>query len=137
MTKMENQQDAELEAELDVLLEIDGSRGQLKVTCDTAFTVIERELGRLGLDISVVPLGMDISDQQERTKTPYVLQRWCSKFKTFVDVTDKSQFKDGIRLTVSGLARPGSSSTPASNSEVQHKVVTLYTIVILYNYCLY
>ena len=136
MTKMENQQDAELEAEFDVLLEIDGSRRQLKVTFDIAFTVIERELRRLGLYINVVPLGMYISDQQERTKTPYVLQRWCSKFKTFIDVTDKSQFIDRIRLTVSGLARPGSSSIPASNSEVQHKVA-LYMIVILYNYCLY
>ena len=70
-------------------------------------------LGKMGKDISLLPLGVDIPDQEGRTKVPYVLQRWCSKFK------DKSQFTDGIHLTVSCVAYPGSSSASASSSEVK------------------
>ena len=123
---MENQQESQ-STELDILLEIDGSRRPLRVT---AFTAIERELGKMGKDISLLPLGVsDISDKVGRTKVPYVLQRWCSKFNTFIDVTDKSQFTDGNRLTVSPLACPISSSVSASSSEVKLFVLTYKSIL--------
>ena len=71
----------------------------------------------------------DISDKGGRTKVPYVLQQWCSKFNTFSDVTDKSQFTDGNRLTVSPLACPSSSSVSASSSEVKLSVLTYKSIL--------
>ncbi len=124
---MENQQDSQ-NVEFDVLLEIDGSRRQLKVTCDAAFTAIERELGKLGKDISLLPLGVGVSHQEGRTKTPFVLQRWYPKFQTFIDITDKSQFTDGIHLTVSGIAFPSSSSS-ASSGEVKLFCPGMYLVL--------
>lgn len=107
----------ESQEEFDILLEIDGSKRPLSVTRDSAFTAVERELGNLGKDISLLPLGVKVSDQKERSKPLYVLQRWCTKFMTFVDVTDKSDFQDGTRLMVSHLT---CSSTAVNNSEVHH-----------------
>ena len=89
------------EAEFDILFELDGSKRPLTVTSDTAFIAIEQEIGKLNKDISLLPLNERIADQTDRSKPLYVLQRWCSKFSTFVDVRNKEEFVDETRLTVS------------------------------------
>lgn len=124
---MESEEELESDGkEFDVLLEVDQSRRQLRVSCDSAFVTIERELGKLGKDISLLPVGGNVPDPECRTKIPYVIQRWCTKFKVFVDVTDESQFSDGDRLRVTSLSlgpdRPSSSST--SSSEVSWNIST-------------
>ena len=108
--------------EFDVLLEMDGSKRHLTVTCDTALTVVERELGNFDKDISILPLGERIADQTDRSKPVYVLQRWSSKFMTYIDVTDKTEFTDGTRLTVSLLSRENHTSSSCS-SEVLYMYI--------------
>ena len=71
------------------------------MTQQTAFIAVEREIGMLNKDISILPIGERVADQTARSKPVYVLQRWCTKFMTFVDVRDKAEITDGTRLTVS------------------------------------
>ena len=114
--------------EFDVLLEMDGSKRHLTVTCDTALTVVERELGNFDKDISILPLGERIADQTDRSKPVYVLQRWSSKFMTYIDVTDKTEFTDGTRLTVSLLSRENHlDSSSSCSSEVLYMYIVQYS----------
>lgn len=100
-------------ADFDVLLEIDGSKRVLRVNADTVLVSVESELGKLGKDISLLPLGAGKEELEGRTKPTYVLQRWVTRFESFVDVTDKSQVCDGDRLTVTRV-----SSGSAASSQV-------------------
>ena len=77
--------------DFDVLLEIDGSKRILRLNADTLLVSVESELGKLGKDIALLPLGAGKEEVEERTKPTYVLQRWAARFESFVDVTDKSQ----------------------------------------------
>ena len=102
--------------EFDVLLEIEGSRRVLRVSKETAMLTIEKELGKLDKDIFLLPLG---SQHQQVC----VLQRWCSKFHTYVDVTNQDEFEDGLRLTVTNTSTSTASKSPVQTNKVYVMII--------------
>ena len=98
--------------EFDVLLEVDGYKRQLRVSIYSAFSSIERELDKLKKDVSLLQIGAAIPTPEGKINL-YVLQRYCNKFETFVDVTDERQLRDGDRLTITCLSPSGSAGSTA------------------------
>ena len=95
-------------SKIELLLEVGASRRIIKATRDNLVLVLERELGNVGLDgiLALLP-----STSENTPKTIFVLQRWTDCWYTFVDVTDKSQLKDGDKLTL--VCKPNSDSSSA------------------------
>ena len=107
----------EMEAALEVvvLLEIGSSRKELFMDRNHLVFTIEEELGKLGKDGILAYFSCE-RGHQSTTKDVYILQRWATRWETYVDVTDIEQVKDGDRLTVipqenSAVVNLASSST--------------------------
>lgn len=107
-----------VEDEFDVLLEVDGFKRQLRVSTTSTFSTVEMELRKLGRKVYLLRIGSALSELDNKTKNVCVLQRYCPKFGTFVDVTDETQFRDGDRLTVTELTSASNASTSASCNKV-------------------
>ena len=79
---------------MEVLLEYEGSRRQLRVNENTfLINSVNEELRKIGARRTVELAGLDGSGR-------YLLQRWSSKWRAFVDVTELGEVVDGDRLTV-------------------------------------
>ena len=106
-----------------MLFEVDGSRKILSVSNGTLVYEIEKEIEQLGKN-GVLAYFSCVRGEQPSHKNVFILQRWNSKWKVFVDVTDVDQVVDGDRLTITSqvVESPGSSSvmTETSSSDIKH-----------------
>ena len=85
--------------DMEVLLEINGSRKVLCVSRNEIVYTLENEIGLLGID-GVLAYFSCIRGQSAGAKKVYILQKWSDKWNSFIDVTDTDQIVDGDRLTV-------------------------------------
>ena len=87
-----------------MLLKLEGSRKQLRGCKEDLPFAIERELGKWGKDACLLPLsasGTDsVSGSATSGKQRFILQRWSSKWSTYVDVSSLSELESGDKLTV-------------------------------------
>jgi len=85
--------------QMEVLLEINMPRKELRDSKGELVYVVEREMGSLGMD-GVLAYFSCPHGKRFGIKTLYLLQRWPQKWNSFVDVTDVDQVVDGDRLTI-------------------------------------
>ena len=88
----------ELEAPITVLFEFDGLKMELSLCRATLSSYIETELHNMGLKESVV--GLSMSREATEGKKHYLLQRWCKKWDSFINIDNVLQVYDGDRVTV-------------------------------------
>ena len=79
---------------MEVLFEVDGSRKTLSVSNGTLVYEIEKEIKQLGKN-GVLAYFSCVRGKQPPHKNVFILQRWNSTWKGFVDVTDVDQVVDG------------------------------------------
>ena len=100
----QNENESQRESQVIVaLLEFGSSKQQLKLKdCSFATIVVEIEkaLGTLGADISVLCAGKSPTG----SKDTYILQIWSNRWNSFVDMSKDDIIRDGDRLTVSRIA---------------------------------
>ena len=87
--------DEENEQAVEVLFEFGGSRKELFLRPSTACERIQEEIRCLGYTKAVVNLSVLCSKEDD-----FLLQRWCKKWDTFVDVECVEQIVNKDRLTV-------------------------------------
>ena len=108
---------------MEVLFEVDSSRKILSVSNGTLVHEIEKEIEQLGKN-GVLAYFSCVWGEQPPHKNVFILQRWNSKWKVFVDVTDVDQVVDGDRLTITSQVTesPSNSSmvTEFSSSDIKH-----------------
>ena len=95
-----------------VLLEYKGCKREINIAnVPSACEAVARELKKLGKDalvaISRGECSSSTSTAREDGRPVYVLQKWSSKWDTYVDVADVGEINAGDRLTV--VAKPTGS----------------------------
>lgn len=93
---------------MEVLFEFRGSRRHITVAGSGAVTeIVAQELRRLGRrNAQVFAASADLSEVRGPA---YLLQVWCPKWESFVDVRDVRDVEDGDRLAVAALPKPPSA----------------------------
>lgn len=89
------QEENEREGYVEILFEYKGSRKILYLRPSGVCERIQEELRCMGLTHAVVMLSV----LPEETDC-YFLQRWCAKWKAYVDVDSTEQVVEGDRLSV-------------------------------------
>ena len=84
-------------ATMDVLLEFRGSKLPLKVTPKTVQSAVE---DAAKVKVARVAESGAVDTDVEDTGDNYILQRFSSKWSSFVDVCNFEEVKDGDRLTL-------------------------------------
>lgn len=97
-----------------------GSRKQLRGCKEDLPFAIEQELGKWGKDACLLPLSASGTDSEvsgfaTSGKQRLILQRWSSKWSTYVDVSSLSELESGDKLTV--VLQP--TNTVTTSSEVR------------------
>ena len=82
-----------------VLLELGNSRKEIFEERDHLVYVIEKELTNVGKKGILAYFSCE-RGHQSLANDVYILQRWASRWETYVDVSDLEQIEDGDRLTV-------------------------------------
>lgn len=111
------------ELEMEVLFEVDGSRKIISMSNGTLVYEIKQEIEQLGKN-GVLAYFLCVQGEQPPHKNVFILQRWNSKWKVFVDVTDVYQVVDDNRLTITSQVTESPSNsnmmTISSSSDIKN-----------------
>ena len=93
---------------IEILFEWKGSRRTIKCAVEELCDRISQLLVSFGhLNALVLSSNVD-SELKDSAKEVFLLQKYCSKWKTFVDVDFEGEISDGDRITV--VANPALES---------------------------
>ena len=92
----------EAEDVIEILFEYEGSKRALAVTPSNLVHIIENELkDGFGIDNATVSCSRDKTSD-------FLIQKWCLKWNTFIDLANIGEIKDEDRITI--INNPISSS---------------------------
>ena len=89
---------------MEVLVEINGSRRPLKPFTKESILELIRKHDK---DAFLV-----LDNEDQAGNSPYILQRWSSKWKTFVDVSSLDEIEEHDKITI--IPKPSSASEVSS-----------------------
>jgi len=81
----------------DILFEFEGSRKQLTISASTVLSCIEDQLKNRGISEPKILLSARCDVEGEGI---YLLQKWCNKWGTYIDVESIDQLKGGDKVCV-------------------------------------
>ena len=109
---------------VEVLFEYKGSRKALCFQVSTVCDRVEQELRDLGVAEPDVNLSAGVVKPDGENPNSFFLQKWCHKWKDFINVENVSEIHGDDRLTV--VRKPTSSPV-----KVCHKSSALYQVFLI------